>query len=160
MSENLNAFIEEGMKTYKEASRILVRFGKEIENRLKNILKERKEWGKFTPRKDATARSTTYWSEYPLLNAKIDGTYSGQNVKLVIAVNWYQSNENYPFYAVWFEPHEPFMKIISDFNPPDGFNVVGRELQFNPSESDFDLERDFKKLLDEFVKLLETEISR
>ena len=154
MSENLTAFIEEGMKTYKKASSILVRFGKEIENRLKNILTERKEWGKFIPKKEATARSTAYWSEYPLLNAKIEGEYSGTTAKLVIAVNWYQSDESYPFYAVWFEPHEPFTDIISNFSPQENFETAGRELDFFPNENDFNLERDFNRLLDEWVKLL------
>lgn len=84
MSNDMEEFIEEGIKRYKEASYVMVKFGKEVESRLQNILEDRQEWGAFIPEKEAYAKSTKYWSKYPLLNARKEGSIKGQESKVII----------------------------------------------------------------------------
>lgn len=94
MDKDTKKFVSEGMRRYKQAAYVLVEFGNEVEAQLKNILNKRKEWGKFTPANNAQARSTNYWSAYPLLNSKLDGKFKGENIKIAIGVNWYLSEGN------------------------------------------------------------------
>ncbi len=53
MDKELKQFIEEGVKRYKEASRLMVLFGETIESELQGILSARKDWGTFNPEKQA-----------------------------------------------------------------------------------------------------------
>lgn len=87
MDKKTEKFVAEGMKRYKQAFNVLVKFGKEIEAQLKAILNNRKNWGQFKPKQEAYAKSTTYWSAYPLLNARLEGEFKGEYIKIVIAVN-------------------------------------------------------------------------
>ncbi len=154
MNKDTESFLQEGMRRYKQAANVLVNFGKEIEAQLKAILKNQNDWGQFTPKKNAYARSTTYWSAYPLLNAKLDGEFKGENIKIVIAVNWYQSEDDYPFYVVWIEPDEQYYALLEQYDWNSNFEFVEGTLRFYPSPDDFNLVRDFDGLLAEFVKFL------
>lgn len=154
MNDATDEFVALGMSRYRDAARVLVDFGREVEARLKAILDERTSWGRFQPLGESSAKSTTYWSVYPLLNAKIDGEFRDENVKLAVRVNWYAADTHYPFYAVAFEgisstvPMEQF-----EWNP--NYQFTDGELRLNPDPDDFDLRRDVNRLLDEFQRFLQ-----
>src|SRR6056297_557749 len=117
MSGDMEEFLEEGMKRYKEVSYVMVKFGKEIESRLQKILEDRQEWGAFIPEKEASAKSTKYWSEYPLLNARKEGNINGQAAKVIINISWYQSDNYYPLFSVSLEPRvKAFQEELNAFN--------------------------------------------
>ena len=75
MSGDMENFIEEGMKKYKEASYVLVKFGKEIESRLQKILKDRQEWGAFIPKKKHLQKVPNTGLSTPYLTQKLTGNY-------------------------------------------------------------------------------------
>ena len=79
MSNNTDDFLSVGLKKYKQASAILVSFGQEMEEPLQGILNDRatEKWAPFRPGETKRAKSTRYWSHYPLLNDKIDGDIAG-----------------------------------------------------------------------------------
>ena len=157
MKNDLEQFIEEGMKRYKEASSVLVKFGKEIESRLQNILETREDWGKFIPEKEAYARSTKYWSEYPLLNARIEGRINDEKVMVIININWYESDSSYPFYFVELYPLNKLLsEVLNQFSWEAPYQFTDNKLLFYPRPKDFNLERDFNKLLDEILRLLKS----
>ena len=148
-------FIEEGLKRYKEASKVMVYFGKRIEKMLIDILENRDAWGNFTRKNKARAKSTTYWSEYPLLNAKLKGEFQKKDAEITIAVNWYASKLDYPFYSVWMTNSDPtWREKFEQFDWGSRFETYRDQLKFDPDPKDFDLERDFHSLLDEFNKFL------
>jgi len=133
----------------------MVKFGKEIENRLQNILETRDDWGQFIPDKEAYARSTRFWSEYPLLNARKEGSIKGQAAKVIINISWYQSDSYYPFYSIQIDPrHKIFSEELKTFDWNPNFHLIDNALIFYPDPDDFNLERDFNMLLDEFVRFL------
>jgi hypothetical protein len=154
MDEKTEKFIAEGMMRYKQASNVLVKFGKEIESQLKVILNNRNHWGQFKPKQDAYAKSTTYWSAYPLLNGKLDGEFKGDKVKIVIAVNWFQSETDYPYYSVRIEPIDQYMQLLEQYEWSSNFEFKEGALCFYPNHGDFNLARDFEGLLDEFARFL------
>lgn len=157
MSNEMEEFIEEGVKRYKEASYVMVKFGKEIESRLQKILEDRQEWGAFITEKEAYARSTKFWSEYPLLNARKEGSIKGQGAKVIINISWYQSDSYYPFYSVQIDPrHKIFPEELNAFDWNPNFELIDNALVFYPDPDDFDLEKDFNMLLDEFVRFLKS----
>ena len=155
MSSEMEEFVALGVARYKQATRVMVSFGKEVESQLKTVLENRKAWGQFNPTNEVRAKSTTYWSEYPLLNAKLVGELRGAKVAVVLAVNWYQSDTDYPLYCVFLEPHQPYLESLAEFewNPP--FELNERSLRFYPDPDDFNLIRDANRLLDEFTRFLE-----
>ena len=196
-------FIEEGFKRYKEASKVMVSFGKQLESKLKSILENRNEWANFT-KKEARATSTKYGLAYPLLNAKLKGKLKNKNIEILIciAISWYQSESDYPLYTLWMEnPYrndqtleEKFStleKKFEDFKWEPNCKCVDsskyvllndltairpnckgvdsskyvitdkrknpdkrKQLEYHPKREDFNLERDFKILLDEFNRFL------
>ena len=154
----MDTFLAVGMKRYKQASYTMVSFGKEIETRLQKILASRtpEAWGRFVPTTRGRGKSTKYWSEYPLMNAKVDGTIGTESFRLSIDVNWYASKTECPIYSAWLEPHEGYQASIDGFEWRHGvcsFKEV-KGIRLDPSEDDFDLERDFGIMLDELVRFL------
>ena len=149
----MNDFLFEGMKKYGEAAKVMVKFGKTIEAQLKEILDSRKNWGEFTPVADAKAKSTTYWSEYPLLNARINTKWNDKEVLITIAINWYDSKSDYPFYCIWLGPNELLNDYLSTVSilENESFKIDNHGLNFYPDPDDFNLERDFNKLMDMFL---------
>jgi len=152
MQPDADEFVAEGMKRYKQAALMLVAFGEEVETSLRMILDKPRDWGGFSPAKEAQAKSTTYWSKYPLLNAKMDGDFNGKSIKMVIGVDWYESDSEYPFYAVWIEPADAFEDNLRQFDWNAPFQYKKKSLRYLPDPEDFDLSRDFDHLLEEFSR--------
>ena len=159
-NEATEKFIEEGFKRYKEASKVMVYFGKLLESKLKSILENRNEWANFI-KKEARAKSTMYWSEYPLLNAKLKGKLKDKDkdIEIVISINWYQSELDYPFYSLWMEHSPPtlkekFKRFEWGSNCKHYDDGKKNQLTYIPKPEDFNLERDFNILLDEFNRFL------
>jgi len=157
MDKELKQFIEEGVKRYKEASRLMVLFGKTIEGELQNILSTRKDWGKFNPGKTSrSVGSTRYWSEYPLLNAKIFGNIGQKQCTIRISINWYQSNKDYPYYEICLEKgaDEEIFNRFSNYDERNALEIRKDSVIMYPDPKDFNLHRDFNKLIDEFIKII------
>ena len=162
MSHRMDEFLAVGMKRYKQASSTMVSFGKEIEARLQKILASRtpEAWGRFVPTAGRKARSTKFWSEYPLFNAKIDGTIGSESFRLYISINWFDSETEYPLYVAGLEPHQLYQRYEAPMEEFEWRHGVlsfktSKGVRLDPSEDDFDLERDFGILLDEFVRFLD-----
>jgi hypothetical protein len=157
MDKQIEEFLSLGMQRYKQASATMVSFGQEVEARLQRILSERTpdRWGNFLPDHVKQAKSTRYWSQYPVLNAKIDGTINGAAVRITIEINWYQSESEYPFYSAWLDPADPYLQAMSEFDWSNGVYFEENGIRLAPDEEDFALERDFNILLNEFVNFLE-----
>ncbi len=155
MKKETKEFVEEGMKRYKQASMVMVSFGKVVETMLQNILKKQKDWGQFKPNKKSKAvKSTKYWSEYPLLNARIQGTLREKPLTIGFDMNWYQSEVDYPFYSVWIYPFDIYSANYMDFAWNNSFEAHENRLRYYPDPNNFNPEMDFKKLLDELVRFL------
>ena len=157
MDKELKQFIEEGIKRYKETSRLMVLFGKTIEGELQSILSTRKEWGKFKP--DITKKkiiSTKYWSEYPYLNAKIFGKIGKKECTICIGINWYGSDTDYPYYEIRLEKgaDEKLSNKFIAYSENSIFEVRENSIILCPNPKDFNLHRDFNKLIDEFIKII------
>ena len=156
MDKELKQFIEEGVKRYKEASKLMVLFGKKIESELQSILTTRKEWGKFKPDMAKKKRSTTFWHEYPYLNADIFGKISQKQCTIRIAINWYSANTDYPYYEIRLEKgaNEELSNKFMAYNENSVFEVRENSIILVPDPKDFNLHRDFNKLIDEFIKII------
>jgi len=157
MDKELKQFIEEGVKRYKETSRLMVLFGKTIESELQDILSTRKEWGKFKP--NTTKKkiiSTKYWSEFPYLNAKIFGKIGQKECTIRIGINWYKSDIEYPYYETCLEKgaDEELLNKFTEYNENGIFEVRENSIILVPNPEDFNLHRDFNKLIDEFIKII------
>jgi len=156
MDNELNEFLAEGMKRYKEASRIMVLFGRSIEGELADILSKRKKWGIFKPVNTKKPRSTKYWHEYPCLNAEIIGTIYEKEYWIRIDINWFMSEGEYPFYSILFQYGELDERIQENFDAynPGNFEISenNKGITMTPDPEDYDLHRDFNALIDEFVK--------
>ena len=103
-------------------------------------------------------RITRTWSQYPTANANIDGTLGGAAVSISIAINWYESDREYPFYCAWFNPAEPYTSMLGDFDWNDGVASYERGIWFEPDETDFALDRDFGLILDEMERFTMSEL--
>jgi len=159
MDNEIKEFLSEGMKRYKEASLLMVRFGQNIKSELHNILKNRTDWGIFIPEEQKKTKSTKYWDEYPLFNAEISGTINNAAHTIRISVNWFESDNNYPFYSIHFQYNNPPEEIINKFNAYEiqsNFELTraNNGLVMFPNPDDFNLSRDFNLLIDEFVKVI------
>ena len=166
MSDNgtaaIDRFVAEGMGLYRRASATLVAFGEELERRLQLILSSRPKdkWGAFAPSTTRPTRSTRYWSKYPLLNAKIDGTIGEEELTVSIAINWYEAEGDYPFYSLSFEPADQHAKSMAEFEWCGKVVYDGAGLRLDPDQKDFDLERDFALLLNEATRFLGENLQR
>lgn len=156
MDEELRAFIETGMSRFGRAQITVARFGKHLQEMLSGILRSRaaEEWAPFVPSLPAKIRSTTYGQEYPLRNARMEGSIDGKPARVTIAVNWFQSETDYPFYATDVTVQDSPAEGLVSFawrepikSGPDGPILT-------PSADDFDLDRDFSILLDELVRFM------
>jgi hypothetical protein len=155
MTNYSNEFVALGMARYKQAAATLVAFGKEVETQLQQILAKRtpEGLGKFIPKEAKVPRSTKYWSTYPLLNAKLDGEFSGEPMTITIMVNWYDSEGEYPIYELELEPWKLYVDAMKEFDwQNDVYFASDKKIQLMPNEGDFNLERDFDTLLDEIER--------
>jgi len=139
MDKEIRQFVEEGVKRYKEASRLMVLFGKTIESELQSILTTRKEWGKFKPDVAKKKRSTTFWHEYPYLNADIFGKISQKQCTIRIAINWYGSGTDYPHYEIRLEKgaDEELSNKFMEYNENSIFEVRENSIILCPNPEDF-----------------------
>jgi len=74
--------------------------------------------------------------------------------QIEIAANWYSSEADYPIYSVGFYGSDYLNDKLQAYKKHNkvGLNSNGDKLLFCPNPDDFDLERDFNMLLDEFVE--------
>jgi len=166
MNNQAEEFLAEGMKRYKQATAVMVSFGKTIETRLQNILSDRthEQWGNFVPDEAKKTKSTKYWSEYPLFNAKIDGSIATNYICIATGINWYESENEYPFYAVWIEPKGFFQQELREFRWQNRVYLYETDtsyihgIRLDPDENDFNLKRDFNQLLNELVRFFNEQV--
>ncbi len=158
MKIDMTEFLAEGLKQYKKASHVMTVFFRNTQAELQGILERRKKWGSvFEPKGTVKIKSTKYWDEYPFINAFIDGTIEGEAARIGIAINWYQSKSEYPIFGVWLQVG-PEKKVhnIRAYIKKGRFELAEEiaGLNMDPNPEDFNLERDFNILIDEFVKIL------
>mgnify|MGYP001176290137 CR=1 FL=1 len=170
MNQQMDEFLSVGMQRYKQGTAVMISFEEEIHTRLHKILTDRSsdEWGIFVPIGKAKFRRSRTWKEFPHLGAYISGELGDAKVKvtMTIAVNWYQSENAYPFYEIYFwlqkgdaeeEPNKTALRSLKEF-PRERQVYYAYEwidtLRLDPDEDDVNLERDFGILLDELVRFL------
>mgnify|MGYP006282151057 CR=1 FL=1 len=152
----MDTFVHEGLARYRQAGATLVAFGEEVERRLQKLLTEgpKDGWGRFVPASDARARSTRYWSKYPLLNAKLDGKIDGADATITLAVNWWEAEGDYPFYALHIEPTANHIDAIRDFDWQNDIKPAREGIVYEPNPEILDLQEGFRRLLDEAGRFL------
>ena len=165
MNSEMDGFLSVGLERFRKGTAVMISFEKEIEARLQKILsgRRREEWGSFVPDAKAKVKSSYIWKQYPHLSAFIKGELGGAEVTMTIAINWYQSETNYPYYEIYLqlpkgdaekEPNSTPLKSLKEF-PRAGkvhyFHAWIDALRLDPDEDDFNLERDFSILLDQLV---------
>lgn len=160
MENEWRDFLLEGMKAYKKAAMVMKTFYNTTQDRLKRILESREDWGDFVPVETKSIRSTKYWDDYPYINAQIHGTIDEEPATIEIGVNWYESETDYPFYCAYiYNPAGKYDERMVRYSREGRMSSYRRDsghlsLKFDPDFDDFDLERDFDILLDEFVKVI------
>jgi hypothetical protein len=170
MNQKMSEFLSAGMQSYKQATAVMISFVEATETRLQEILTSRTpdKWGRFVPSSEAAVKSTRTWKEYPHISARIAGKLGGAAITITIAINWYQSETEYPFYEIYIQGDENEeagkTPLISLNEFPRGRQVrhVHTEvdtLRLVPDEHDFDLDRDFGILLDELLGLFDANIT-
>lgn len=152
MNSDVEKFVKEGILRYKSATNTYVSFIKEVENRLQNILTDRKDWRSLKPN-FKTVKSTRYWVEYPLINSRIECNYKDQKIKLIIAINWYESDLETPFYCVRCKNINFLQNTFENAN--EEFDVVDDQLRYFPDVKELNLKRDFNLLIDEYLKYVD-----
>lgn len=154
-NDELINFLAEGMKRYKKASQIMVNFYENTKLKLQQILENRKEWKVFKPGEVKKIKSTKYWDQYPYANALVSGKINGKPATIKIAINWYWSESDYPFYTIDFYDikDEEYIEKLSSYKKRGKVELSTdkRSLVLYPNPDDFNLERDFNLLIDEFL---------
>jgi len=155
MKNETKKFLEEGMKRYKQASLVMVSFIEELEALLQEILLKQKDWGPFEPSQTGKITgSTRNWARYPGLNARIKGKYGDKDSEVVLSIIWYESNTDYPFYTVSLSPGTVYTLERKNFDWDNKCEPEENRLRFDPDPNDFNPERDFKFLLNEYIRFL------
>jgi len=158
MSKKFDAFIEEGMKSYKKASEVAALFRGEVENILKDIMNSREDWGPFQKKAMKQSQSSKFWTEFPYINANLNGAIHDTSVTIRIAVNWTDSSTKYPFYEIrFYDQNHPFVEEMKNFVWNEDFTFEEpNKVVLYPDASDISLNRDFGMLIDEFVRFIST----
>lgn len=151
MSKEKDEFIKEGIQRYKQATNIYFTFRKELQDKLQNILRKRKQWARLNP-DFQSIKSTTFGQDYPLLNARINCSFDDEVLTIVIAVNWYQSETDFPFFTVWLENGTGRQEKLERFEWNESYKFIEKSLRFYPDPESYNLEKDFEALLDEFIR--------
>ena len=156
MDDELHTFIEAGMSRFGRAQLTVVTFANHLEEILSEILRSRarSDWDPFVPNVPPKIRSTNYGKEYPLRNARIEGAIGGKPVRVTIAVNWYQSETDYPFYGADISVEEFVVDGLKSFGWNDPITVGPDGPILVPDPGDFNLHRDFSILLNELVRFM------
>ena len=150
MSSEIDTFLYEGMSRYKKANEVYHTFRRELQSKLQLILKTREDWGDIEPDIE-TIKSTTYWPEYPLINARITCDWKGKSIVIVIAVNLYDVEDDFPVLCLWIEKGKKYWPSQEVFVWSNEFTYEKHQLRFQPNSDSFILEDDFEKLFNEFV---------
>ncbi len=156
MNKEINDFITAGIQRYKQATETYFTFRKELQDKLQSVLKTRENWGLLKPNINSI-KSTTFGQEYPLLNSRINCKFAGKDLTLVIAVNWYQSENDFPFFTVWTEKTADLTNLMlkqKQYNWNSNFKYEKDALRFYPNPDNYNIETDFNNLLDEFIKFI------
>jgi hypothetical protein len=158
MKNETKEFLAEGLKNFKKASFVVKEFVGNTQRELQGVLSKRKGWGTaFKPKEAIKVKSWRYWYGQAFINAEKVGTINGEDAYLDIGINWYQSELDYPFYEVWLEEGPDLVyENLKKYKKRGRFELTKDNigLKFYPNPEDFDLERDFNLLIDEFVKIL------
>jgi hypothetical protein len=153
MNNETENFLKEGIKRYKQASEIYFTFRKELQNKLQLILKTRKNWGLLKPN-ISSVKSTYFAPDYPLLNSRIVCELNSKTLTIVIAVNWYQSENDFPFFVLWIEKDTDFITKQEQFNLNSNFEFKENGLRLNINPENYEIEKDFNSIIDEFLRFI------
>jgi len=154
-NEKFEAFIKEGMQSYKKASQVAALFRSEIEKNLRTIIEQRDDWGPFKKLEMKTPQSSKYWTEYPHINSNVQGELNNEKLTIRLGVNWFRNDTEYPYYSILFYNSDMYLDSMQVFSWKEEF-YYENDLNFDPDPNDFDLARDFNLLIDEFVRFLKT----
>jgi len=154
MENEMREFLDNGMLRYGRAKQVLVQFEEIVKSTLDEVLVSNEEWGSFFPSSKQKPRSTPPGRDYAWLNRRIEGKYRKEDIIIEICVNWYESEDDYPYYDAYFvgdseEIHERLMSTEWG----DEFEERERGIRFKPDPDDFNLIRDMKMVLNEFLRL-------
>jgi len=150
MNKEQEHFLKEGITRYKQATAVYFNFRKEIQNTLQEILKSNRSWGNLEP-DFKSVKSTSFGQDYPLLNARIKLNRDQEELILVIAINWYQSETDFPFFSLWIENNESFTYIMESHIWDDKFEFSDSSLRYHPDQENYDIQKDFNSLLNAFT---------
>lgn len=153
MHKSQKKFIKEGISRYKQATEVYFSFRREMQNMLQGKLKNKRQWYSLKP-DYKSIKSTTYGQDYPLLNARIQMDKGEESLTLVIAVNWYQSEFDFPFFEVWLENENSYTGLLKDYNWNEKFVSVNGRLQFHTDSENYEPDVIFDDLLDEYLTAL------
>lgn len=156
MDDEMYEFLKEGMSQYRTVRSMINAFNNEITDILQNILKKKRDWGQFKPEIDKI-KSTNYGKEYPALNALLPGLIGETEIIIEIAIIWYDSKGEYPYYVICFKDYNDlnikFENYVSKVKELKYFNSnYASGLWFEPDSSNFDLSRDFNFIIENFIK--------
>ena len=161
MNQQTDKFLSTGMKHYKQATAVMISFGKEMETRLQELILSRPsdKWGPFAPSSETLVKTRKTWKEHPELSVRINGKLNSTDVSILIAINWWEeSHSDYPFYQIWLDPTDNYVASMKKFvwnRKVTFFSGYTKGIRLDPDEADFNLERDLGILLDELVRFLD-----
>ena len=147
-------FIIEGLKRYKQANIVYNTFRRELQNKLQSILKKRTDWGMLKPNM-RSVKSTNFGQDYPLINGRIDCQIQDKLLTIVLAVNWYQSDTDTPLFSLWVEPEGDLLFKMEQYNWSSPYEFSRKQLIIQPDADNFDIDKEFNMLIDEFIRFLE-----
>jgi len=149
MSKETDLFIKEGISRYKQANQVYLTFRDEMQKKLQSILRNRKNWGTLKPN-FKSIRSTLF--KGAALNARIKVECDGVVQIIVIVIDWQISETDFPYFCVWLEDSNNKIIHTKQINWSDNYFYEDKSLRFKPNPDNYNLEKDFSLLLDEFIR--------
>ena len=103
-----------------------------------DIIKSRRSTRRFKPDMAKKKRSTTFWHEYPYLNADIFGKIGQKQCTIRIAINWYSADTDYPCYEIRLErgADEELLNKFRTYNNDSAFEVRENCIIIYPNPKD------------------------
>ena len=150
MNKETDKFIKEGIIRYKQANQVYLTFRSEMQKKLQSILKKRKRWGTLKPDFNSV-RSTRFSGA--ALNARIKVEYEDVVQIIVIVMDWQISESDFPYFCVWLEDSNNRILDVQKTDWDDNYFYENKTLQYKPDPDNYDLEKDFNHLLDDFIKI-------
>lgn len=155
MNKETDKFIREGIKRYKQANQVYLTFRSEMQNKLQSILKNRKRWRKLNPDFNSV-RSTRFSGA--ALNARIKVKYEDIVQIIVIIIDWEISDNDFPYFCVWLEDSNNRILDIQKIDWSDDYFYENKTLKYKPNPDNYDLEKDFDRLLNEFIRIFNNNV--